>query len=114
MDKTILVVDDHHAYAETLVLVLYHHGFRATAVTDSHAVLAHLSEQPPDLIICDVHMPGQDGVTLARRIRELGSLVPILLMCGETVAPVDLPAVSVARKTNEVHELITLVERQFV
>ena len=113
MDETILVIDDHHDYAETLALVLQLRGFRATAVSDPHVALAHVAQQPPDLILSDVQMPGLDGVSLARRIRELGYQVPIMLMSGEPVPPLDLPAVQVASKTIEVEALITLVERHF-
>ena len=113
MDETILVIDDHHDYAETLALVLQLRGFRATAVSDPLAALAHVAQQPPDLILSDVQMPGLDGVSLARRIRELGYQVPIMLMSGEPIPPLDLPAVQVASKTIEMEALITLVERHF-
>jgi DNA-binding response OmpR family regulator len=113
MTNSILIVDDDHAYAETVALVLRYHEFRATGVYDAHAVIAHLAEQLPDLIVCDVKMPGMDGVTLARCIRDLGCGCPILLMSGERLPPVDVPGVSTARKTTDTEEHITLIERQF-
>jgi CheY-like chemotaxis protein len=112
MNKVILVVDDCHDYAETMALVLRDKGFRATAVTEPLDVLVYLANQPPDLIVSDVHMPGLDGVTLARRIREMGFQIPIVLMSSEPVPPVNLPGVSIARKTTEVAALITVIERQ--
>ncbi len=51
-------------------------------------------------------------VGIARRIRDLGYGCTILLMSGEPIPPVDLPAVSVARKTTEVEELITIIEQR--
>ncbi len=113
MAKTILVLDDHHSFAEVVTYVLRDHGFDVVTFTDSHAALAHLAEQRPDLILSDVRMPDIDGMTLAQRIRAMGYLVPIVLISGETVAPVDLTGVSVVRKTMGIDDLITLIERQF-
>jgi two-component system C4-dicarboxylate transport response regulator DctD len=112
MTETILIVDDHRAYVETVALILRHHGFRVTAVTHPNAVLSHLAAQRPDLIVCDVKMPGMDGVTLARRIRDFGYQVPIMLMSGDAIPAIELPAVSFARKTTELDKLISLIERQ--
>ena len=88
-------------------------GHHVVTFTDPLAALAHLAEQPPDLILSDVRMPGLDGVTLAQRIRAMGYLMPIVLISGETVAPVDLAGVSVVGKSVSVDDLITLIERQF-
>jgi CheY-like chemotaxis protein len=114
VDKIILVVDDHQAYADVVAEFLRHFGFPATAVYTPDAALGHLVEQLPDLIVCDVRLPRMDGVALARRIRDLGYGCPILLMTGEPIPPVDLPAVSVARKTTEVEDLITLIEQHLL
>jgi CheY-like chemotaxis protein len=111
VDKTILVVGHHQAYADVVAEVLRHYGFQATAVYTLDAALGHLVEQLPALIVCDVRRPRMDGAALARRIRDLGHGCLILLMSGEPIPPVDLPAVSVARKMTEVEELITLIEQ---
>ena len=113
MAKTILILDDHHSFADVVTYVLRDHGFDVVMFTDPHAALAHLAEQPPDLILSDVRMPDIDGVTLAQRIRAMGYLMPIVLISGDTVAPVDLAGVSVVRKTMGIDELITLIQRPF-
>ena len=93
---------------------LRHQGFHVVAFTDPHMALAHLTEQCPDLILSDVRMPDLDGVMVARRVRAMGYLMPIVLISGETVAPVDLAGVSVVRKTMGIDDLISLIERQFI
>jgi two-component system, OmpR family, response regulator len=112
MATTLLVIDDHQTFGEVVTFVLRDHGFDVVMFTDPHAALAHVSEQPPDLILSDVVMPDLDGVTLAHRIRAMGYLMPIVLISGESVAPVALAGVSVVRKTIGINELITLIERQ--
>ena len=113
MATTIFVLDDHRVFGEVVTEVLRDQGFQVVMFTDPHAALAHLAEQPPDLILSDVVMPDLDGVTLARRIRAMGYLMPIVLISGETVAPVDLEGVSVVQKTIGIDDLIALIERQF-
>lgn len=58
-------------------------------------------------------MPGINGVTLARRIRAMGFRMPIVLMSGEAVSPVDVAGVQVIRKPTEMDDLV-LVERQLM
>ena len=113
MTRTILVIDDHHSFVDVVAYVLDEAGFDVVTFTDPHAALVHLAEQPPDLILSDVRMPGIDGVTLARRIRAMGYLMPIVLISGRTVAPLDLVGVSVVGKTMSIEDLTTLIQRQF-
>jgi CheY-like chemotaxis protein len=113
MTRTILVIDDHQSFGDVMAYALGDVGFDVVTFTDPHAALVHLAGQPPDLILSDVRMPGIDGVTLARRIRAMGYLMPIVLISGQTVAPLDLAAVSVVEKTMSIDDLVTLIQRQF-
>lgn len=113
MARTILVIDDHHSFVDVVEYVLDEAGFHVVTFTDPLVALTHLAEQPPDLILSDVRMPGIDGITLAQRIRALGYLMPIVLISGEAVAPPDLVGVSVVGKTMNIDDLITLIQRQF-
>ena len=112
MAGTILVIDDHHSFVDVVAYVLDEAGFHVVTFTDPLAALTHLAEQPPDLVLSDVRMPGIDGVTLAQRIRALGYLMPIVLISGETVAPPELAGVSVVGKTMGIDDLLTLIQRQ--
>jgi CheY-like chemotaxis protein len=113
MARTILVVDDHHSFGDVMAFALGDEGFDVVTFTDPLAALAHVAEQPPDLILSDVRMPDLDGVTLAQRLRAMGYRMPIVLISGKTVPPLDLPGVSVVGKTVSLDDLITLIERQF-
>jgi DNA-binding response OmpR family regulator len=113
MARTILVIDDHHSFGDVMAYALGDQGFDVVTFTDPHAALAHLAEQPPDLILSDVRMPDLDGVTLAQRVRAMGYLMPIVLISGDTVAQPDLAGVSVVRKAMDIDDLIALIERQF-
>jgi len=65
----ILVVDDDQEMREILVNVLTGFGFQPTAVADGQALMSLLRRQTFDLILLDIIMPGDDGLSLCRTIR---------------------------------------------
>src|SRR6516165_4288261 len=66
----ILVVDDELDLRETVAEYLIRHGFAVRTAMDGEAMAARLNEKAADLVILDINMPGEDGLTLARRLRE--------------------------------------------
>jgi CheY-like chemotaxis protein len=70
--QRVLVVDDDRLVAETLSLIFERNGFRARAVYSADEALECAREFQPDLLLCDVTMPGRDGLSLvADMTREL-------------------------------------------
>lgn len=78
--KQLLVVDDHSEIRSLLTRFLEQHGYQVQAVPDGHAMRQHLSHQAPDLIILDLMLPGDDGLTLCRELRGQGNEVPIIML----------------------------------
>ncbi len=66
----ILVVDDEKEIADLVELYLVNEGYTVYKFYDSGEALACIGETPLDLAVLDVMMPGMDGFTLCRRIRE--------------------------------------------
>jgi two-component system OmpR family response regulator len=78
-DPHILVVDDHREIRESLAQFLNRNGRRAAAVESAEAARAFLKENRVDLVILDIMMPGEDGLSLCRHLRETTSIPVILL-----------------------------------
>jgi DNA-binding response OmpR family regulator len=73
-DSHLLVVDDDLGIRELLSRYLSEQGFRVSAVEDGKAMDNWLAENTTDLVILDLMLPGEDGLSLARRLRhDLGS-----------------------------------------
>ena len=79
----ILIVDDHREIRDALTRYLEKNGMRATAARDAPEMDAALRTGRFDLIVLDVMMPGEDGLSVCRRLSGEGS-VPILMILSET------------------------------
>ncbi len=66
----LLVVDDDPAVRAMLVEYLGGHRYEVRAVDGGAAMRAEIERDLPDLILLDIRMPGEDGLTLARFLRE--------------------------------------------
>ncbi|MCW8903712.1 MULTISPECIES: response regulator [Sedimenticola] len=75
----LLVVDDEPELRALLKRYLTEQGYQVEAVADGTAMERYLKKQPVDLIILDLMMPGDDGLTLARRLRQQGDQAIIML-----------------------------------
>lgn len=80
--RHVLVVDDDPLILEVLRTVLDLEEFRVTTATDGETGLRLLAEDPPDVVVCDVMMPGLDGLEVCRRIKADPSTaqLPVVLL----------------------------------
>jgi len=82
----ILVVDDEPDIRETVQDYLELHGYQVTQADGGEALRATVAEQPVDLVLLDINMPGEDGLSLARFLREQTDIpVVMLTAAGEVV-----------------------------
>lgn len=75
----VAVVDDEADVREAIAEYLSRNGILATACDGGAALDALMSERPVDLVVLDINMPGEDGVSVARRLRAQGGLGVIML-----------------------------------
>jgi CheY-like chemotaxis protein len=86
MNKHILVVDDQPAIVEVIQEILEGAGYRVETSTNG-ACLQHMSDAPPDLILLDILLGGEDGRMLCQRLKEHEQTqhIPIILMSAHVV-----------------------------
>lgn len=75
----LLVVDDHRDIRDPLAAYLRRHDLRVSVAADAAAARAILGTSAIDLVVLDVMMPGEDGLSLCRHIREVHDTPVILL-----------------------------------
>src|SRR4051812_1683689 len=83
---TILIVDDEPGVRDVLEEYFVAHGYAAIGAGDAATARSIAAKQPVDLALIDIHMPGEDGLTLARHLRErYASIAIVMLTSSATV-----------------------------
>ncbi|WP_456377931.1 response regulator [Thiolapillus sp.] len=75
----ILIVDDDLALRELLQRYLGEQGFATTAVADGDGMKKWLADHQPDLVVMDLMLPGEDGLSLTRHLQATTNL-PVLIL----------------------------------
>lgn len=83
----ILIVDDDDDIRGLLLESLSEEGFRATGVADATKMDAAIACERPDLIVLDLMLPGEDGLSICRRLRSTSG-IPVIMLTARS-AEVD-------------------------
>jgi cyclic di-GMP phosphodiesterase len=94
---SVLVVDDDVSLRPMLASWVNRFGFCAFEAASAETALTHLDTTPTDIALCDVNMPGHDGVWLAARIRERFPTTAVIMATS-----VDDADVAVSTLSNDV------------
>jgi cyclic di-GMP phosphodiesterase len=79
---SVLVVDDDQTIRDVLASWVHSFGYEVHEAESAESALDTLAERPTDIALCDVSMPGQDGVWLASKIRERYPRTAIIMATG--------------------------------
>ncbi|MVO99003.1 response regulator transcription factor [Paenibacillus lutrae] len=114
MRETILVIDDDEKITSMLRRSLAFEGYTIVTANNGNEGLKRMLEQEPGLVVLDIMMPVMDGWEVCRRIRESGSLVPILMLTAkdevtDRVKGLDLGADDYLIKPFALEELLARV-----
>jgi PAS domain S-box-containing protein len=81
---SVLVVDDHADARELVAVALQQAGAKVTTAADAAEGLAVLRERRPDVLLCDLEMPGESGYEMIKKVRALpsdaGGLTPAIAL----------------------------------
>jgi two-component system phosphate regulon response regulator OmpR len=82
----VLLVEDDRQVRETVADYLATHGYEVAQASDGASMRKALAADLPDLVLLDVRLPGEDGLTLARWLRERHDVAIIMLTAaGEVI-----------------------------
>lgn len=109
----IIVVDDEPELRQILREYLGRHGFTVRAAVSGHELDIQLAAEPADLLILDLSMPEEDGLSIARRIRARSSM-PILILTAandvvDRVVGLEVGADDYVTKPFDLRELLARV-----
>ncbi|OLO02844.1 response regulator [Salinicola socius] len=80
MNDTILIVEDEPKIARLVADYLSKSGYASDHIDHGNAVMEWLEENQPMLVLLDLMLPGTDGLTLCRQIRERFPAIPVIML----------------------------------
>jgi len=85
MNKLIAVVDDEADIVELITHHLKKEGFKVRGFYDGESLLTFIKDNPPDLVILDLMLPGIDGLEVCRtlKVNERTSSIPIIMLTAK-------------------------------
>lgn len=112
----ILVVEDEESYRMPVKYGLEKEGYEVLAAASGEEGFEIVTSEPVDLVLLDVMLPGMDGITLLRRIRE-HSAVPVIMVTAksseiDTVVGLEMGADDYIAKPYSFRELLARVRAQ--
>ncbi|MBV9173748.1 MAG: response regulator transcription factor [Chloroflexi bacterium] len=118
----VLVVEDEESLLQTLRYNLSRAGHDVRLCTDGRVAYEMLLENPPDLVVLDLMLPGMDGLEICRRVRGEAanpavSNVPIMMLTArdeeiDKVLGLEVGADDYITKPFSMHELLARVKAQ--
>ena len=87
MDKAhVLIIEDDASVCELLFSSLTKSGYRVSATQSGEAALTQIEEDPPDLVVLDLNLPGMSGLDVCRLMRQdpWMSKIPVLMLTGKS------------------------------
>lgn len=111
--RHVLALDDDPDIRTLLADALSGHDLRVTAVATGAQMLQVLRDEAVDVLLLDLRLPGEDGLALARKVREF-SAVPIIILSGRTdeadrVMGLELAADDYVTKPFSTRELVARI-----
>ena len=87
MNDHVIVIDDEEAVRNLLRQILGKEGYRVSVAKNGLEARRLIEQDAPKLIICDLHLPGEDGFSLCKEFKERMPTVPRILLSGMIFEP---------------------------
>ncbi|HEX4217527.1 MAG TPA: response regulator transcription factor [Acidimicrobiales bacterium] len=110
----VLVVEDEESYREAMSSGLQVEGYHVELAADGIEGLARFTEDPPDIVLLDVLLPGISGIEVCRRMRSIAD-VPIVMVSAvdtelDVVLGLELGAADYVTKPFHLRELVARIQ----
>ena len=79
---TILIVDDEPAIRKSLTGLLTDEGYEVVSADNGYEALKLIDEDPPDLVLLDIWLPGMDGIETLKEIKQNHPYLPVVMITG--------------------------------
>jgi two-component system, NtrC family, response regulator HydG len=118
-EVSVLIVDDNTSLLTTTALILKHEGYNVETARDGREAVSLIKDRRFDIILMDIKMPGENGVTILKKIKRQKYSASVILMTAYSSPPLikeglKSGAIDVLFKPLPLDRLFTLInEVQF-
>ena len=82
MFPTVLIVDDEPSILQPFEGLLTDEGFKVMTASNGYEALQIIEQDPPDIVLLDIWMPGIDGIETLKEIRAKNPRIPVIMVTG--------------------------------
>ena len=112
----VLVIDDELSIRELLCKTLVKSGYEAVSVPDAEQAFSRVFSEPFDLILLDLRLARESGMSLLKKIRESKSSIPVVIYSGAVTEEIEKEtrqagATEVISKAVEIPQVINQISR---
>lgn len=115
MDK-IVVIDDDESIRESLQVLLSESSHEVLLAENGETGIKLIEQNHPDLVLCDLKMPGDDGLEVLRKVKRINEYIPFIIMTAfedleSAITAMQIGAYDYIEKPLEVTRFETLIKR---
>ncbi len=116
LQAKLLLIDDDESIRWVLEMALKEAGYQLIVLPDTRLADEKIASEKPDVIICDIRMPGEDGLSFTHRIKQSYPQLPVILMTAHAdldtaVSAYDRGAFEYLPKPFDIDEVLLQVAR---
>ncbi len=116
MNETLLIVDDDPAFLSVLKRAMERRGFSVECAACFEEAVALAEENPPEYAVIDLRMPGESGLVLVKRLKEIDPATRIVVLTGyasiaTAVEAIKLGATHYLAKPAKADEILAALQR---
>ncbi len=113
---SILIVEDNWETQLLIASILKENGYQTFLIDDGRKVISKFNSCKPDIILLDIQLPGEDGISILKKLKEIDQNVIIIMISGtrgtkNIVETIKLGAYDYVRKPFDQDELLLTIER---
>ena len=80
----IYILEDDESIRKLVIYALETQGFEADVFENAERFWKAFDEKKPELVLLDIMLPGEDGISVLKRIRKSGDKVPVIMLTAKS------------------------------
>lgn len=113
---SILIVEDNRDTQLLISSILREHGYQTFLVSDGKKVISKFNSCKPDIVLLDIHLPGEDGISILKKLKEIDPETLVIMISGtrgikNIIDTIKLGAYDYVRKPFDQDELLISIKR---